>query len=130
MQKNSLPENVKVNVKVEDDAVKFVADSDYLNRILYNLVTNAVQAMPKGGKLTIHVYREANEIVITVKDTGVGIPKEIRGKMFTPMFTTKSKGQGFGLPVVKRMTESFGGTVSFESQEGKGTTFIVRLPTK
>ena len=68
--------------------------------------------------------------IITVKDTGVGIPKEIHGKMFTPMFTTKSKGQGFGLPVVKRMSESLGGTVTFESQEGKGTTFTVRLPAK
>jgi len=84
--------------------------------------------MPKGGKLTIHVYKEANNVVLTVKDTGVGIPKSVQGKMFTPMFTTKSKGQGFGLPVVKRMTESLGGTVSFESEEGKGTTFIVRIP--
>ena len=128
IQKNGIPKNINVSVKVEDEARKVVADADYLNRILYNLVTNAVQAMPKGGKLTIDVYKEANEIVIAVKDTGVGIPKEIRGKMFTPMFTTKSKGQGFGLPVVKRMTESLGGTVTFESQEGKGTTFTIRLP--
>ena len=86
--------------------------------------------MPKGGKLTVHVYKEANDTILAVKDTGVGIPKAIQKKMFTPMFTTKSKGQGFGLPVVKRMTESLGGTVSFESEEGKGTTFTVRLPPK
>jgi PAS domain S-box-containing protein len=128
LQKNGLPKNVKVNVKVEDDAQKLVADADYLNRILYNLVTNAVQAMPNGGKLTIHVYKEANDFLITIKDTGVGIPKAIQSKMFTPMFTTKSKGQGFGLPVVKRMTESLGGTVMFQSEEGKGTTFFIRLP--
>ena len=72
--------------------------------------------------------KKRDDTVLSVKDTGVGIPKEIRDKMFTLMFTTKSKGQGFGLPVVKRMTESLGGTVTFESQEGKGTTFIVRLP--
>ena len=53
-----------------------------------------------------------------------------RDKLFTPMFTTKSKGQGFGLPVIKRMTEALGGTVTFESEEGKGTTFIVRLPQR
>ena len=58
----------------------------------------------------------------------VGIPEAVKGKLFTPMFTTKAKGQGFGLAVIKRMTESLGGTVTFESQEGKGTTFIVRLP--
>jgi two-component system CheB/CheR fusion protein len=128
LQKNGIPKNVKVSVNVEDEARKVVADADYLNRILYNLVTNAVQAMPKGGKLTITAHEEANDIVITVADTGVGIPKEIQNKMFTPMFTTKAKGQGFGLPVVKRMTESLSGTVSFESQEDKGTTFTVRLP--
>jgi PAS domain S-box-containing protein len=128
LAKNDIPKNVKVNGKVEDDVKTLIADADYLNRILYNLVTNAVQAMPKGGKLTIHVYKEANELIIAVKDTGVGIPAAIQSKMFTPMFTTKSKGQGFGLPVVKRMTESLRGTVSFESEEGKGTTFIIRLP--
>jgi PAS domain S-box-containing protein len=126
--KNGLPKNVKVNVKVADDARKIRADSYYLNRILFNLVTNAIQAMPQGGKLTIEAHKEANEAVITVGDTGVGIPKNIHDKMFTLMFTTKSKGQGFGLPVVKRMTESLGGTVSFESQEGQGTKFTIRLP--
>jgi signal transduction histidine kinase len=74
-------------------------------------------------------YKEANDTVLSVKDTGAGIPKEIQSKMFTLLFTTKAKGQGFGLPVVKRMTESLGGTVTFESQEGKGTTFTVRLPS-
>ena len=128
LAKNDLPKNVKVRVKVDDEVNKISADSYYINRIMYNLVTNAVQAMPKGGKLTIHAYKEANDVVIAVADTGVGIPTEIAGKLFTPMFTTKSKGQGFGLPVVKRMTESLGGSVSFESQEGKGTTFMVRLP--
>jgi PAS domain S-box-containing protein len=127
--KNSLPKNVKVTVKVADEATEINADSYYINRIMYNLVTNSIQAMPKGGKLTIQAYKEANETVIAVTDTGVGIPKDIQNKMFTPMFTTKSKGQGFGLPVVKRMAESLGGTVTFESQEGKGTTFKVRLPT-
>ena len=126
--KNGLPKNIKVNVEITDEARKIKADPYYLNRILYNLVTNAVQAMPNGGKLTIGAHKEADDTVLSVKDTGVGIPREIQDKMFTLMFTTKSKGQGFGLPVVKRMTESLGGTVSFESQEGKGTTFIVRLP--
>ena len=84
--------------------------------------------MPKGGKLTVQANKEATDSIITVEDNGVGIPDEVKDKLFTPMFTTKSKGQGFGLPVVKRMTESLGGTVTFESQEGKGTTFIVRLP--
>jgi signal transduction histidine kinase len=127
LAKNDLPKNIKVNIEVEDEVRRISADPYYINRIMYNLVTNSIQAMPKGGKLTIHIYKEANDVVISVTDTGVGIPEAVKGKLFTPMFTTKSKGQGFGLPVVKRMTESLGGTVTFESQEGKGTTFKVRL---
>ena len=130
MAKNRTPENVKVKIEVSEEARKIATDSYYLNRILYNLVTNSIQAMPNGGRLTIQAYREVNDTVITVKDTGVGIPEDIQDKMFTAMFTTKSKGQGFGLPVVKRMTESLGGSVSFESEAGKGTVFIVRLPSQ
>ena len=126
LTKNNLPKNVKVTVNVETE--KVVADSTFISRIMYNLVNNAVQAMPQGGNLTILTYKDANDTVISVKDTGVGIPEAVKGKLFTPMFTTKSKGQGFGLAVIKRMTEALGGTVSFESLEGKGTTFIVRLP--
>ncbi len=126
LTKNNLPKNVKVTVNVETE--KVVADSTFISRIMFNLVNNAVQAMPKGGKLIIRTYKDANDTVISVKDTGVGIPEAVKGKLFTPMFTTKSKGQGFGLAVIKRMTEALGGTVSFESLEGKGTTFIVRLP--
>jgi PAS domain S-box-containing protein len=128
LSKNGLPGNVEVNVRVESDARKFVADSTYISRMMFNLMNNAVQAMPQGGKLTINAYKEANDVIITVKDTGIGIPEAVKEKLFTPMFTTKAKGQGFGLAVIKRMTESLGGTVSFESQEGKGTTFTVRLP--
>jgi PAS domain S-box-containing protein len=128
LAKNGLPENIKTKVDISEDARIIKVDTYYLNRILSNLVTNAIQAMPQGGKLTIGSRKEAGDLVITVEDTGVGIPKSINDKMFTLMFTTKSKGQGFGLPVVKRMTESLGGTVTFESEEGKGTTFTIRLP--
>jgi len=128
--KNGLPKNIKVSVEITDEATKVNADSYYLKRILYNLVINAVQAMPNGGKLTIDAYKDIDKTVLSVKDTGVGIPEEIQDKMFTLMFTTKSKGQGFGLPVVKRMTESLGGTVTFESQTGKGATFTVTLPVE
>ena len=128
LAKNGLPENVALSVKVEDEARQVFADASYINRIMYNLVTNAIQAMPRGGELAICAYKEADNTVIAVKDTGVGIAEAVKGKLFTPMFTTKSKGQGFGLAVIKRMTEALGGTVAFESQEGKGTTFLICLP--
>jgi PAS domain S-box-containing protein len=128
--KNGIPKNIRLIAEVEDKAEKIMADPDYLKRIVANLTLNAIQAMPDGGKLTIHAYADkaTDDVLITVKDTGVGIPEDIKPKLFTPMMTTKSKGQGFGLAVVKRMTEGLGGTVTFVSTEGKGTTFIVRLP--
>jgi PAS domain S-box-containing protein len=127
--KNGCEENIDVSLNVEKDARILVVDPELLRRILTNLVNNAVQAMPDGGKLDVHVYREGDEVVITVQDSGVGVPEDAKDKLFTPLFTTKAKGQGFGLPVVKRMTESLGGTVTFESEEGKGAKFIIRLPT-
>ena len=76
LEKNVLSENYIVSINVEPDARKVVTDSGFINRIMYNLVTNAVQAMPNGGKIIINACKEENDVVITVKDTGVGIPKE------------------------------------------------------
>jgi PAS domain S-box-containing protein len=126
---NELPENIDASCRVDEDT-KLVADPALLKRVLNNLINNAIQAMPQGGKLTVRAFKESNETVITVEDTGVGIPENVRSKLFTPLFTTKSRGQGFGLAVVKRMTEALDGTVTFESEEDKGTKFIIRLPQK
>jgi signal transduction histidine kinase len=127
--KNGVPDNVDAACRVAEDAKKIVTDPNLLKRILSNLVNNAVQAMPKGGKLTLHAFREAGDVVITVQDTGIEIPEESKSQLFIPLFTTKSRGQGFGLAVVKRVTEVLGGTVIFESEVGKGTTFIIRFPS-
>jgi signal transduction histidine kinase len=67
-------------------------------------------------------------VYITIEDSGVGIPEDVKPKIFQPLFTTKSKGQGFGLAVVKRLVEVQGGTIGFESEMGKGTRFIIQLP--
>jgi PAS domain S-box-containing protein len=128
MRNNVLPDNVHSEVNVEEEASMVKADAAYLKRIVGNLVVNAVQAMPKGGKLRLSVYKEGRDAVIAVEDSGVGIPETVRSRLFTPLFTTKSRGQGFGLAVVKRLTEALKGNVSFESEMGKGTKFIVRLP--
>ena len=130
LAKNKVPKNIKVVLRIDEKAERVMADPDYVKRVAANLTLNAMQAMPNGGKLTIHAYtdKETDDVLIAIKDTGIGIPEEVKPKLFTPMMTTKSKGQGFGLAVVKRMTEALGGTVSFESQEGKGTTFTIRLP--
>jgi PAS domain S-box-containing protein len=128
--KKAIPANIRVSCKVEAEAKRLITDPDFLRRISFNLVNNAIQAMPKGGKLSVNAFSKGNEVIITVRDNGDGIPEEVKPKLFTPLFTTKSKGQGFGLAVVKRLTEALGGTVTFESERGKGTTFIVCFPQR
>lgn len=123
-----VPKTIKSTLKIEPEAQKLMTDPGILKRVIMNLLTNAVQAMKVGGKLTVTAKKDVKFYVLSVEDTGVGIPDNIKSKLFTPMFTTKSKGQGFGLPVIKRMTEALGGTVTFESEEGKGTKFSIKLP--
>lgn len=124
-----IPANVEVHKQMQDDFPQIKADIQLVKRVLINLVTNAVQAMPNGGELTLEAqaYPEGS-VSITVKDTGVGIAENIKPKIFTPLFTTKPRGQGFGLAVCKRVIEAHGGAISFESQEGKGAEFTIQLP--
>ncbi len=124
-----VPENIVLTVNIEDH-LKMRTDPTFIRRTLTNLVNNAIQAMPKGGKLTITASQKENQTTITVEDTGKGIPEEIKPKLFTPLFTTKSKGQGFGLAVTKRLIEALGGTISFESEAGKGTIFFIKFSPK
>ena len=124
----SAPNNIKVRFESEEGLSARV-DVTFLTRILVNLVNNAIQAMPNGGKLSLKAVREGDHVGITVSDTGVGIPEEVKPRIFQPLMTTKSKGQGFGLAVVKRLVEAQGGAVSFESQVGIGTKFKITLPS-
>lgn len=123
----NVPGNIEVVHECEEKLL-VKADITFLNRILVNLVTNAIQAMPQGGSVTVRAFGENGGVCVTVSDTGVGIPDEIKPKLFQPLMTTKAKGQGFGLAVVKRLVEAQGGTVSFESKVGEGTTFKVVFP--
>jgi signal transduction histidine kinase len=121
-------QDIQVKVSISEDSETLRTDEIYLRRILQNLINNSVQAMPEGGKLSVTASRQKGGVVISVLDTGSGIPAEIRTKLFLPLVTMKSKGQGFGLAVVKKFTEGLGGTISFESEVGKGTRFIIELP--
>lgn len=99
-----------------------------MKRVLTNLITNALQAMTEGGRLKFRFIKGETTLFIDVKNTGMGIPEEIRPKLFTPLFTTKFKGQGFGLAVSKRLVEAHSGEITFQSEAGKGTTFTVKIP--
>ena len=130
MAQVSIPNNIQTTMQIED---RLMVDTDpqLLKRVLINLITNSVQAMPQGGELTIKSFSNAGDHAqIEVEDTGEGISEEIKPKIFTPLFTTKSKGQGFGLAVCKRVIEAQGGTIDFESQVGRGTKFTIRLPSQ
>ncbi len=128
--KINIPKNVKTNIQI-DDSLTADADPLLLKRVMINLITNSVQAMPNGGDLTIKAQvSNQGQMQIIVEDTGVGIANNIKTKIFTPLFTTKPRGQGFGLAACKRVIEAQGGTISFESEEGKGTKFIIDLPAK
>jgi PAS domain S-box-containing protein len=123
------PNNIRVRIKIENDFPQIKADFHLIKRVLINLVTNSVQAMADGGTLTlIGQVNPQGKISIKVKDTGVGIPNDIKNQIFTPLFTTKPRGQGFGLAVCKRVIEAHGGTISFESTVGKGTEFTILFP--
>lgn len=126
---NPAPQNVEVSVTVEQDCCTITVDPTMMKRILTNLITNAQQAMPDGGKLTITASRKEGELHLGVQDTGLGIPDENKAKIFGPLFSTKAKGQGLGLAVVKRLVEAQNGTIRFDSEVGRGTTFTVSIPT-
>jgi len=124
-----IPENIKV-IKKLSPLPKIYADANRIHRVFKNIVENAVQAMPKGGELSIQTRVNGNFIEVMFKDTGVGISKENMKKLFTPFFTTKSKGMGIGLTICKKFVEDHGGKIEVQSKEGKGAVFTVKLPVK
>ncbi|MBP1722332.1 MAG: sensor histidine kinase [Deltaproteobacteria bacterium] len=123
----------KENTRVEKDLQPlptFMVDPDQLEQVFVNLIMNALQAMPAGGKLTLRTFLENRELKIAVRDTGCGIPPENLTKIFTPFFSTKKevKGVGLGLSVSYGIIQGLKGRIEVESKVGEGTTFTVCLP--
>ncbi len=110
--------------------IKVNADREQLSRAIINLVKNAIQSIPENrkGKIGISLNRREHKAVIVVSDNGQGIPVELRDKLFSPSFTTKTSGMGLGLAIVKNIVENFSGRVWFETDLEKGTTFYVEIP--
>ena len=123
----SIPNKIQLSFNLKP-LPKLTVDPIFLQRALTNLVNNAIQAMPNGGKLVISGSTQDGFVCLTIADTGVGISDEVKTKLFTPMFTTKAKGQGLGLAVVKRLVEAQGGSIGFESALGVGTKFLIKIP--
>jgi len=112
------------------DYVKVNADREQLSRAIINLVKNSIQAIPEDreGKITFNLSRREHMAVIAISDNGEGISPEVRDKLFSPSFTTKTSGMGLGLSIVKNIVENFSGKLWFETQQGKGTTFYIEIP--
>jgi signal transduction histidine kinase len=109
---------------------KINVDTGKMKRVFVNIIKNAVDAMPKGGKLTIESRESNGNLEIVFSDTGTGMSEQTLRNIFRPLFTTKAKGMGFGLPICKRFVEAHGGRISARSTIDKGSTFIVTLPIK
>jgi signal transduction histidine kinase len=103
-------------------------DATQLQQVLVNLIKNAMQAMTRGGTLTLQTGEAAEGVWVSVIDTGGGIPQEQINRIFEPFFTTKKKGTGLGLMIVQRIVRAHGGKIEVESHAGRGTTFRVWLP--
>ena len=104
------------------------ADRDQIRQVLLNLITNGYDSMPSGGVLEVSVRSAGDSAQIAVTDTGTGMDEETRANIFTPFFTTKSRGIGLGLAVTKRVVEAHGGTISVQSTPSVGTSFTLTMP--
>ncbi len=105
------------------------ADPELLHRALSNLVLNAMDAMPKGGTLTLRTRRDDGKVIIEVSDTGSGLTREECERIFTPYYTSKQHGTGLGLAIVQSVVSDHGGRISVQSEPGQGATFVIELPS-
>ena len=120
-----------VHFKAEEETIISKIDRTQLIRIITNLVKNAIQAIPESQEkkaVGVNIKKESGHVIITVADNGNGIAPEDFNRIFEPKFTTKTSGMGLGLSIIKNIIENYNGTITFESKEGKGTTFTVSLP--
>jgi two-component system NtrC family sensor kinase len=130
LERHAPPDDVRATTHVPADLRPVFIDARQIGQVLDNLVTNAYQAMPEGGTLTIRAEAKKDRVHLSVTDAGVGIPKEDMDRLFEPLFSTKPRGIGLGLAVSKIFIEANGGSIEVESEVGRGSTFTLILPTK
>jgi two-component system cell cycle sensor histidine kinase/response regulator CckA len=127
---DTIGKNIRVELDFASNPIHIRADDSQLEQILLNLAINARDAMPDGGSLKFHTKVDGKQVVLSVKDSGTGIPADVRGRIFDPFFTTKdkSKGTGLGLSVVYNLVKQFNGTIDVSSEVGAGTEFVLTFP--
>ncbi len=119
---------IRIETSVADEPMPLTADPELLHRALSNLVLNAMDAMPDGGKLVISAQPKSKTVELRVADTGEGLTPEECERLFTPYYTTKQHGTGLGLAIVQSVVADHGGTIAVESPASGGATFIITLP--
>jgi signal transduction histidine kinase/CheY-like chemotaxis protein len=120
---------VRVDVRFERGRIPSIqGNAADLTQVVCNLIFNAVEAMPKGGELTLKTFQAGNIIGLEVSDTGDGMSTEVKEKLFQPFFTTKDNGYGLGTSIIYGIVARHGGNIHVSSEEGMGTTFLFRLP--
>ncbi len=123
--------NIDIKTNFHNNKNVFVfADKEQISRVFINLLKNAIQSIPEdnSGKIEIDLVTNKDIACVKIKDNGKGIPDELKDKLFMPNFTTKTSGMGLGLAIVKNIVENCNGKIDFETEPGKGTTFIIELP--
>ena len=122
------PQGVRMSTIITDEMLSVLADPSQIVHVLENLFSNAYQAMPEGGELTLKAWEEDGNVLISVADSGSGIPEENLHEIFEPLFTTKARGIGLGLALSRDLISANLGSIEVESAVGKGSTFTLRLP--
>jgi signal transduction histidine kinase len=122
--------NISLRLETHPRELRGQVDTHRLRQVIFNLVENAIDSMSTGGDLTITTGRRDNYLSLEIGDTGGGIPEEELPKLFTPFFTTKSKGSGLGLPVSKKIIDAHGGFIDIATEVGKGSRFTIFLPMR
>jgi signal transduction histidine kinase len=121
-------QNVQVRLETHGEGFVRPADASQLRQVVVNLVLNALDAMPRGGALTLDLAAQPSEIQLSVRDTGGGIAAEVHDRLFEPFVSTRETGSGLGLVVCRRIVEDHGGTIEGENLANGGACFTVRLP--
>jgi len=124
-----IPEDIKCNKEINNDLPTVMVDGEQIKQVFINIILNALQAMPNGGRLDIRAADRGGAVEVDFTDTGGGIPDSIMNKIFDPLFTTKAKGVGLGLSVCKTIMERHQGGIRVKSRAGEGATFTISLPT-
>jgi two-component system sporulation sensor kinase A len=124
-----MPGNVELTRDIDPSLPMVMVDGGQIQQVFANIILNAVEAMTEGGRLEIMARSKDDFVKVRFTDSGCGIPESIISKIFDPLFTTKAKGIGLGLAMCKSIVERHGGDIQLKSEEGKGTTFTVSLPT-